>query len=180
MRQFFLACYSITAFSDVGFFMDTRLTYSQFYIIYRKLALRLRTWAHIWYMLHLTDMMAVRIINLRHDDVHDGCIHFPARGKFSACTVLLTPSMDSLVALRRKHFPQDIWIFQSHSARVRGPSGPVTLIAFSQAIRLAVRDVVAHSAGTRDAVDLRPDDLIQTQSTFATPANTSFYSSDIN
>ncbi|SHI14747.1 hypothetical protein SAMN05428958_1212 [Pantoea sesami] len=160
--------------------MDTRLTHSQFFTIYRKLALRSRTWADIWYMLHLTGMMAIRIIHLRHDDIRDGCIHFPVRGKFSACTVPLTPSLHSLIVRRRLHFPQDIWVFQSHSARVKGRPSPVTFIAFSQAIRQAARGVVSHSAGTRDALDLRPDDLVYTESKPPEPVNTSFFSSNAN
>lgn len=39
----------------------------------------------------------------------------------------------------------------------------MTLIAFSQAIRHAVRGVVAHAVGTRDAADLRPDPLCQAE-----------------
>ncbi|EPL4527043.1 hypothetical protein QCK34_004461 [Enterobacter asburiae] len=136
---------------------DSRLTRSQFCTLYKKLARRSQAWADLWYMLHLTGMMAVRLIHLCHEDVRGDSIHFPTRCRFSARVVPLTPPVRALIVRRRRDFPQDVWIFQSHSARVRSRPGPVTFIAFSQAIRHEGRGVVARTVDTRDAAELRPD-----------------------
>lgn len=73
-----------------------------------------------WYILHLIGMMAVRLIHLRHEDVRGDSIHFSTRGRFSARVVHLTPPLRALIACRRRDFPKDVWVIQSHSARVRG------------------------------------------------------------
>ena len=62
----------------------------------------------------------------------------------------------AMIDRRRKNYPGDVFVFQSHSNRVKYERRPVTLIAFNTALRRAARslpDVNVSSSSARNIPD---------------------------
>ncbi|KAE9756539.1 hypothetical protein GP728_15085 [Enterobacteriaceae bacterium TzEc084] len=67
-----------------------------------------------------------------------------------------TPPVEAMIARRRERYPEDVYLFQSHSNRVKYHRRPVTIIAFNAALRRAARslpDVNVSSSSARNIPD---------------------------
>ncbi|MDV1094448.1 hypothetical protein RZQ20_19490, partial [Raoultella ornithinolytica] len=64
--------------------------------------------------------------------------------------------VEAMIARRRERYPEDVFLFQSHSNRVKYHRRPVTIIAFNAALRRAARslpDVNVSSSSARNIPD---------------------------
>ncbi|HGY5645043.1 TPA: hypothetical protein ACNV3Z_004491, partial [Raoultella ornithinolytica] len=63
------------------------------------------------------------------------------RGRLKALRVEIPPTVMAMIARRRERHPEDIFVFQSHSNRVKNECRPVTLIAFNTALNRAAKSL---------------------------------------
>ncbi|MFM4258989.1 hypothetical protein AB8S16_28370, partial [Klebsiella pneumoniae] len=78
------------------------------------------------------------------------------RGAGQELRVKSTPPVEAMIARRRERYPEDVYLFQSHSNRVKYHRRPVTIIAFNAALRRAARslpDVNVSSSSARNIPD---------------------------
>ncbi|WP_313897543.1 hypothetical protein JQ811_015310 [Klebsiella pneumoniae] len=114
------------------------------------------TWADLWALIFYTRLSAGRLLSRRYDDI-DGCsIMIREPGHLKALRVESTPPVEGIIARRRERYPEDVFLFQSHSNRVKYQRRPVTIIAFNAALRRAARslpDVNVSSSSARNIPD---------------------------
>ncbi|HFP9385567.1 hypothetical protein [Klebsiella michiganensis] len=132
------------------------LTFMQFLIINSQLASISDTWADLWVLIFHTSLGAGRLLSLRYDDIDGNSILIRERGRLKALRVEIPPTVMAMIARRRERHPEDIFVFQSHSNRVKYQRRPVTIIAFNAALRRAARslpDVNVSSSSARNIPD---------------------------
>ena len=132
------------------------LTFAQFLLINSQLANISDTWADLWALIFHTGLSAGSLLALRYDDVDGHSILIREQGRLKElCIELSSPAM-AMIDRRRKNYPGDVFVFQSHSNRVKYERRPVTLIAFNTALRRAARslpDVNVSSSSARNIPD---------------------------
>ncbi|HII0368452.1 TPA: hypothetical protein ACYX8U_005357 [Klebsiella pneumoniae] len=132
------------------------LTFAQFLVINSQLANISDTWADVWALIFHTGLSVGRLLALRHDDTDGESILLREQGRLKALRVELTPPAIAIIVRRRERYPEDIFVFQSHSNRVKYECRPVTLIAFNSALRQAAKslpDVNVSSSSARNIPD---------------------------
>ncbi|ASK76587.1 TPA: hypothetical protein ACYRSE_004807 [Klebsiella michiganensis] len=117
------------------------LTFMQFLIINSQLASISDTWADLWVLIFHTSLGAGRLLSLRYDDIDGNSILIRERGRLKALRVEIPPTVMAMIARRRERHPEDIFVFQSHSNRVKNECRPVTLIAFNTALNRAAKSL---------------------------------------
>lgn len=117
------------------------LTFMQFLIINSQLAGISDTWADLWVLIFHTSLGAGRLLSLRYDDIDGNSILIRERGRLKALRVEIPPTVMAMIARRRERHPEDIFVFQSHSNRVKNECRPVTLIAFNTALNRAAKSL---------------------------------------
>lgn len=117
------------------------LTFAQFLVINSQLANISDTWADLWALIFHTSLSAGRLLSLRYDDIDCNSILIRERGKPKALRVEIPPTVMAMIARRRERYPEDIFVFQSHSNRVKYECRPVTLIAFNTALNRAAKSL---------------------------------------
>ena len=117
------------------------LTFMQFLIINSQLAGISDTWADLWVLIFHTSLGAGRLLSLRYDDIDGNSILLRERGRLKALRVEIPPTVMAMIARRRERHPEDIFVFQSHSNRVKNECRPVTLIAFNTALNRAAKSL---------------------------------------
>lgn len=117
------------------------LTFMQFLIINSQLAGISDTWADLWVLIFHTSLGAGRLLSLRYDDIDGNSILIRERGRLKALRVEIPPTVMTMIARRRERHPEDIFVFQSHSNRVKNECRPVTLIAFNTALNRAAKSL---------------------------------------
>ncbi|EPP4979123.1 hypothetical protein ACUQO8_005441, partial [Klebsiella pneumoniae] len=114
------------------------------------------TWADLWALIFYTRLSAGRLLSLRYDDI-DGCsIMIREPGHLKVLKVELSLPAMAMIDRRRERYPEDVFLFQSHSNRVKYQRRPVTIIAFNAALRRAARslpDVNVSSSSARNIPD---------------------------
>ena len=117
------------------------LTFAQFLVINSQLANNSDTWADLWALIFHTSLGAGRLLSLRYDDIDGNSILIRERGRLKALRVEIPPTVMAMIARRRERHPEDIFVFQSHSNRVKNECRPVTLIAFNTALNRAAKSL---------------------------------------
>ncbi|HHT0550116.1 TPA: hypothetical protein ACTW9E_002730 [Klebsiella michiganensis] len=117
------------------------LTFMQFLIINSQLAGISDTWADLWVLIFHTSLGTGRLLSLRYDDIDGNSILIRERGRLKALRVEIPPTVMAMIARRRERHPEDIFVFQSHSNRVKNECRPVTLIAFNTALNRAAKSL---------------------------------------
>ncbi|OVX50307.1 hypothetical protein BME28_11115 [Klebsiella pneumoniae] len=110
----------------------------------------------MWALIFHTGLSVGRLLALRHDDTDGESILLREQGRLKALRVELTPPAIAIIVRRRERYPEDIFVFQSHSNRVKYECRPVTLIAFNSALRQAAKslpDVNVSSSSARNIPD---------------------------
>lgn len=108
------------------------------------------TWADLWRLVILTQVCASHLICIKYSDLSNEFITLSQHPNIKR-----TAEIDEILNRRRNDFPSDIWIFQSHSNRIKYSVKPVTLIAFNQALKKASSDVTQHSISSKHALHLK-------------------------
>ena len=132
------------------------LTFAQFLVINSQLANISDTWADLWALIFHAGLSVGRLLALRHDDTDGDSILLREQGRLKALRVELTPPAIAIIERRRERYPEDVFVFQSHSNRVKYECRPVTLIAFNAALRLAARSLPDVKVSSRSARNI-PD-----------------------
>lgn len=65
--------------------------------------------------------------------------------------VQLTSPSQALLRRRRVRYPEDVFVFQSHSNRVKNQLCPVTVTAFNSALRRAGKSLPLRTVSSRSA-----------------------------
>ena len=109
------------------------------------------TWADLWVFLHLVPISVSRAIDLRYSCFDGKSLTFEKRGKFKAKQIAASPLVCELIQRRRERYPDDSYIFQSHSNRVKFQDKPVTVVAFNQALKKAAKFVTDDVVSSKSA-----------------------------
>ncbi|ROU13813.1 hypothetical protein EB837_12900 [Kluyvera ascorbata] len=128
-----------------------QLTTTEAALITRKLKDISDTWSDLWVFLHLVPIVVSRAIDLRYSCFDGKSLTFEERGKFKAKQIAASPLVCELIQRRREKYPDDIFIFQSHSNRVRRIGKPVTVIAFNRALKSASKGVTEKTVSSKSA-----------------------------
>ncbi|ECI2309207.1 hypothetical protein AH865_22210 [Salmonella enterica subsp. enterica serovar Infantis] len=131
--------------------MENTLTLREFLAVRKNLEDISGTRADLWTLLCLTRTMITRLIRLKYQDIHDDEIVLPGHGKFAEKRLSPGPAIRKIVVRRRAGFPDDIYLFQSHSNRVKAVVRPVTLIAFNRALQKASMGVTDKIISSKSA-----------------------------
>lgn len=132
------------------------ISFEQFLTINSNLVSISDTWADLWALIFHTGLSAGRLLSIRYDDTDGESILLREQGRLKALRVELTPPAIAIIVRRRERYPEDIFVFQSHSNWVKYECRPVTLIAFNSALRQAAKslpDVNVSSSSARNIPD---------------------------
>ncbi|EGF6523557.1 hypothetical protein IC066_004426 [Salmonella enterica] len=130
---------------------ENALTLHEFLAVRKNLEDISTTWADLWTLLCLTRTMVTRLIRLKYQDIHDDVMVLRKHGKFAEKRLSLSPAIRKIVVRRRTGFQDDIYLFQSHSNRVKAVARPVTLIAFNRALKKASTGVTDKIISSKSA-----------------------------
>jgi len=111
------------------------ISFEQFLTINSNLMHMSDTWADLWALIFHTRLSVGRLIDLRYIDVEGGTAYLREKGRLKAKQIELSVPVCTMLERRRMMYPQDIFVFQSHSNRVKNKYSPVTIIAFNTALR---------------------------------------------
>ncbi|MEC5279072.1 hypothetical protein RYZ69_26240, partial [Klebsiella pneumoniae] len=95
------------------------LTFAQFLVINSQLANISDTWADLWALTFHTGLSAGRLLSIRYDDIDGDLIVIRKQGHLKELRVKSTPPVEAMIARRRERYPEDVFLFQSHSNRVK-------------------------------------------------------------
>ncbi|WP_227551052.1 hypothetical protein, partial [Klebsiella pneumoniae] len=107
------------------------ISFEQFLTINSNLVSISDTWADLWALIFHTGLSAGRLLSIRYDDIDDGLILIRKQGHLKELRVESTPPVEGIIARRRERYQEDVFLFQSHSNRVKYQRRPVTIIAFN-------------------------------------------------
>ena len=128
-----------------------QLTTKEAALITHKLKDISDTWSDLWVFLCLVPVSVGQVINLKHKSF-DGKYLFLEKGvRFKSRQIEAPSLVCELIQSRRERYPDDIYIFQSHSNRVRRMERPVTVIAFNQALKIASKGVTEKTVSSKSA-----------------------------
>ncbi|MFE4110376.1 hypothetical protein [Kosakonia sp. YIM B13611] len=127
------------------------LSFLEFISINSKLKQLSETWSDLWSMLFYQKTSVGKVINLMYSDVcsYKGVI--TENFHKESHPLYLNTSAFEIVKKRRVLYPNDIYIFQSHSNRVKAIVKPVTVIAFNQALRKAAEHLPYKNVSSNSA-----------------------------
>lgn len=131
------------------------LTVKEFFEIRINLNEISDTWSDLWVILHLSKCTPARLLNLRYTDIENGRFIFRAADGLIQGYTDIGPGIDKIISSRRAKYPDDIYVFQSHSNRLQISPRPVTLIAFNAALKKASRGVTDKTVSSKSAAFLK-------------------------
>ncbi|EQA1622514.1 hypothetical protein V5K00_RS10215 [Enterobacter asburiae] len=127
------------------------LTLNEFFVIKRNLEAISDAWSDLWVMLYLTQIKPVQLLKIKFDDVQNSRIVFAATKGLKERYIALTPGVKNIILSRRKRYPEDVFLFQSHSNRTKATLRPVTLVAFNMALKRASTGVTTKTLTSKTA-----------------------------
>ncbi|MGC6031571.1 hypothetical protein [Enterobacter kobei] len=104
--------------------MGNRITPLEFNGIRRNLERSADTWAALWLLLNLTQVQATQLLRCRYQDWQGDVLVLPAYGIFAEKRITLSPGARAVIDQRRKRYPNDVFLFRSHSMRVKTTTNP--------------------------------------------------------
>ncbi|MEP9011524.1 hypothetical protein [Enterobacter kobei] len=131
--------------------MDCALTPAEFTGIYNNLYSLSDSWADLWMALYITGMPPSRILILKYDDIHDGYpfLMNSVGGKWQE--IKNDIRLRKLIETRAKRYPNDLYVFQSHSNLKKNTQSPLTLIAFNRALKIASKKITTKTVSSKSA-----------------------------
>lgn len=88
---------------------------------------------------------------LRYTDINGEYLTLRRIGRFKENKLLIPVSVGEIIQRRTLTYPGDIFIFQSHSNRVKAIGTPVTIIAFNMALKKAAAEVTGKKVSSKSA-----------------------------
>lgn len=132
--------------------MDNRITSLEFNEIRKNLELSSDTWADLWFLLNLTQVHITQLLRCRYLEWRGDLLILPAYGIFAEKRISLSPTACVIIGQRRNRYPNDVFLFQSHSLRVKAIARPVTVIAFNMALKKAAQGVTCKTVSSKSAL----------------------------
>lgn len=117
--------------------MNDILSYKNMKKISKELGKSSDTWSDFWEFLCYTHLHPSQVLKIKIEDINKKNIKIPTSGKFPEVIIPLNNETNRIVIRRKIRYPNDIYLFQSHSNRVKLFNRPITLIAFNRALRKA-------------------------------------------
>lgn len=136
--------------------MEGKLTLMEFNGIRKNLERISDTWADLWVLLNLTQVRVTQLLSCRYLDIHENIIILPSHSVFTEKCHLPGDTASVIIERRRKCYPNDIFLFQSHSPRVKAIAKPVTLIAFNSALKKAALGITHKTVSSKSALLMKP------------------------
>jgi integrase len=109
------------------------------------------TWSDLWAVIFYTGQSVGRLIDLRYTDIERGSAYLRVKGRIKAKRIELSAPVCAILERRRETYPQDVFVFQSHSNRVKNRDSPVTVIAFNAALRKVSKLATGELASSKNA-----------------------------
>lgn len=131
------------------------LTVEEFFGIQRNLKKLSETWSDLWAMLHISQASPTHIICLKFSDVENGRLVLRSNRRLALRYVEISPGIEKILVSRRTSYPEDEYLFQSHTNRTLSNPRPVTLIAFNAALKTACRNVTCKTVSSKSAAFLK-------------------------
>lgn len=88
---------------------------------------------------------------LRYSDITGEIITLKKMEHYKEMKMLMPPIIIEIIQRRRKKYPADDYVFQSHSNRVKAEKKPVTVVAFNQALKSAASGITTKSVSSKSA-----------------------------
>lgn len=132
--------------------MAHQLTSVEFARIRNNLENHSDTWADLWLLLNLTQARVTQLLQCSYRDLQEDVLVLPAHNVFAEKRIILSPTARVIIGQRRRRYPDDIYLFQSHSPRVRAIARPVTAIAFNTALKKAARKITHKTVSSKSAL----------------------------
>lgn len=127
------------------------LKIADFFAVERNLEEISDTWSDLWVMLYLTQVKPVQLLKIKFDYAENSRLIFAATKGIKERHIPLTTGVKEIILSRRKRYPEDIFLFQSHSNRTKATPRPVTLIAFNMALKRASNGVTTKKLTSKTA-----------------------------
>jgi integrase len=109
------------------------------------------TWSDLWAVFFYTGQSVGRLIDLRYTDIERVSAYLRVKGRIKAKRIELSAPVCAILERRRETYPQDVFVFQSHSNRVKNRDSPVTVIAFNAALRKVSKLATGELASSKNA-----------------------------
>lgn len=135
-----------------GYAMGERLTPMEFNGIRNHLERISDTWADLWFLLNLTQVNITQLLRCRYQDWQGNVLVLPESGTFAKKRIALNPTARIIIGQRRSRYLGDVFLFQSHSLRVKATDRPVTLIAFNTALKKAAQGITPKTVSSKSAL----------------------------
>lgn len=127
------------------------LTFQEFGTINARLQADNDTWSDLWAFLYYLGESVGRVVSLKYSDISGGYITLARRGRLKERHLSIPRPITEILRRRRKVYPDDIFIFQSHSNRIGAEKRPVTVIAFNTALKRAATGVTKKNVSSKKA-----------------------------
>lgn len=88
---------------------------------------------------------------LRYSDITGDVMSLKKKGRYREMKMLMPPIIIEIIHRRRKKYPEDNYVFQSHSNRVKAEKKPVTVVAFNQALKSAASGITTKNVSSKSA-----------------------------
>nr|WP_303626828.1 hypothetical protein [Klebsiella pneumoniae] len=127
------------------------ISFKQFLTINSNLRYISDAWSDLWAIIFYTGQSVGGLIDLRYADLGKGSAYLRKKGRIKAKRIELSAPVCAILERRRTTYPEDVFVFQSHSNRVKNRASPVTVIAFNTAIRKVSKVTTGELASSKNA-----------------------------
>ncbi|HGY4228435.1 TPA: hypothetical protein ACNVAS_003374 [Citrobacter amalonaticus] len=142
---------NIEGFSCVKWGERDLLTFYEIASINHRLLDISDTWADLWVCLHYLPVGIGRVRMLRYTNLVGSNLTFEQRGRLKEINIIAPSPVRNIILRRREIYPDDVYVFQSHSNRVKAEEKPVTVVAFNRALKLASSGVTTKNVTSKCA-----------------------------
>lgn len=142
---------NIERFSCVKWGERDLLTFYEIASINHRLLDISDTWADLWVCLHYLPVGIGRVRMLRYTNLVGSNLTFEQRGRLKEINIIAPSPVRNIILRRREIYPDDVYVFQSHSNRVKAEEKPVTVVAFNRALKLASSGVTTKNVTSKCA-----------------------------
>ena len=142
---------NIEGFSCVKWGERDLLTFYEIASINHRLLDISDTWADLWVCLHYLPVGIGRVRMLRYTHLVGSNLTFEQRGRLKEINIIAPSPVLNIILRRREVYPDDVYVFQSHSNRVKAEKKPVTVVAFNRALKLASSGVTTKNVTSKCA-----------------------------
>ena len=142
---------NIEGFSCVKWGERDLLTFYEIASINHRLLDISDTWADLWVCLHYLPVGIGRVRMLRYTNLVGSNLTFEQRGRLKEINIIAPSPVRNIILRRREIYPDDVYVFQSHSNRVKAVEKPVTVVAFNRALKLASSGVTTKNVTSKCA-----------------------------